>query len=245
LLTPLEPVDRRTLAEIYQRSAKIEFLDGEFVGALGLLRKAAGTFSELGDQNSEARVLVEFASSYVARGMLAEGECCGESALAKLNEDEYWNRFTAHQVLAVCLKPRSPEASLAQLDSAKALLEHSPRGAMIRFIWLEVKIKADLLPKAEVAAALEAAAWFFIETEEVLNAALAALEFARCWPERASKGLREIAFALAKNVGGKLAATAVMEVYRAAAAGADTETVLDAATRKINEAISSAAPTKP
>jgi len=241
-----ETGDRQTFAEIVRKRSWIEYSEGAFSGAVDLLRCAAGTFSELGDFNREAKVLVDIAIQYVNREMLAEAVGCATTALQRLNKDEYQYQFSAHQVLAYSMNGLGrPRETLDHLKNAQTLLVHCPKGAAVRFVWMKAKMNEDLLPLESAAVVFEEAASFLIDNGEFLDGAVAMIECIRCLVgledsnalNRVAAVVKNFAFTIAENgPAGRLAAATMMELYRASLGGSVPETLLTSAHQMVGKA---------
>lgn len=211
--------DRVLQALFRQRQSWVEFLDGKFSFALDLLRIACGTFSELGEQNRKAKALVDIALQYNEREMFPQAITCADEALAKLDLKEVENRFSAFLVLAIGYEALgNANEALANLEAARAEVQHCSKVWKIRFAWTEAKIKKALLPTREVSAVYSEAAEFFLESGEILASAIATLEFARCEHaagnfvkvQKIARSLRVLAF----KAEGKMLTGVLLAVYR-------------------------------
>jgi hypothetical protein len=247
--------DRHTLAEILQKWSWVEYSESGFLVSVDLLRHASGIFSELGEFNREAKVMVDMAIQYANCEMLVEAASCATSALQHLKKDEYQNQFSAHQVLAFSMNGlQRPKKTLAHLEKAKTLLVHCPKEAAVRFVWMEAKMSEDLLSLASAAAVFEEAAYFLIESGEFLDGSVAMLECFRCLVDlgdtRALERIATIAKSLAFTVSGsgpagRVAEATMMEFYRASLAGSVPKTLITAARRILGKAAGVWAPAAP
>jgi tetratricopeptide (TPR) repeat protein len=241
-----ESGDRLSVGMALHKRAKVEDADGNLLAALTLLRQAGGTFTEIGDLGRATRVLVSTAIHYSNRGIGYAAIGCAQAALDQLPEDDHWNRFSSFQQLALSFSEAGDlDAAQENLEFAKLILPHCPKAAEVRFVWLEARVKKTILPAREISRLLREAAAFFLGNGEIVDGALATLEYAK-WllllgetdaVQVLAKGAKSLAFT-AEECGarGRVAATALMVVYRAGLKGAVTESVLASAICRVCEA---------
>lgn len=234
------------LAKIYQRSSWVEFYDGRFDAALKLLRLASGTFLEVGDPNNGAKVLVDTALQWLERGNHRRAVTCAGSGLRNLGPEEYWNRFSAHQILASGNHALGhPTAALSNLEEARALLGKCPAAFSVRFRWQEAEIKSEILPPEQAVGCFEEAADFFGASGEHLDCLLALLEYAERtlalgWHgplRKAAEKLKHLAFqADSDSAQGRVSGAVALRVAQAIDCGRATQALLRAAMERVRQA---------
>jgi tetratricopeptide (TPR) repeat protein len=146
------------------------------------------------------------------------------SAITKLDEDEYENRFSAHEVQALCyLELRLKDEALESLDRARELADKCSSAARTRLIWTDVYARREVLSFLESAASFEEIAKFFHRSGDVLSEILAVLEYVNCYllagnnavAISAAQALKRFAFRETSHI----VDAAIMNVYRAALEG--------------------------
>jgi tetratricopeptide (TPR) repeat protein len=221
--------DPLTLGEIQQRRSWVEFTDGDFHAAMAFLRTALGIFSEIGDRNRAGKVFVDLAIQYHDRGSFSQALPCTRKALCRLDESEFENRASAHQMAASSsTNLGDPSAAFKHLEKGRRAVAQCAKPIKVRFLWMEARLSKEISLVTAASVFLDAVE-ILLDIGEVLDAALAALEYVSCRvelnqfdPVETTELLRRISF----NIEGKLATGVLLNVYREGLKGQISQALL-------------------
>jgi len=173
--------DISALGDLTQKSAWVEAAEGGLATARKRLEIATSLYSEVGDINSIGKTLVDRGIIYFLKKKHSDSNRCLTSALSFLSDNEFENRASAHQHLAMNYHAmNSKELALDHLVKAHALVGYCSKSTYVRLMWFDARHKFEILELDAAADAFEKISDYFFKSETYREAALATAELGRC-----------------------------------------------------------------